>query len=278
LIQGSFNSDHGAHNECFAFWIFNLTPKWVSYLQSGTSMTPSRLNVDPAEIAKFEQLAARWWDPRSEFRPLHDINPLRLGYIERLCGGLAGKSVLDVGCGGGILAEGMAVQGAWVLGIDMGEAPLAVAELHALESGVAVTYRHVSVENLALEHPANFDVVTCMELLEHVPNPSSVVSACARLVRPGGWVFFSTLNRNPTSYLLAIVGAEYVLRLLPKGTHNFSRFIRPAELSAWVRDADMQIQDITGMSYNPFTHGYSLGRDVSVNYLMACRLESAAAE
>jgi len=234
-------------------------------------MTHAHPNVDRAEIAKFEALAARWWDPHSEFRPLHDINPLRLGYIDRLCGGLAGKQVLDVGCGGGLLTEGMAVKGAQVLGIDMGEAPLAVAELHALESGVQVAYRRVPVEILAEERPAGFEVVTCMELLEHVPDPGSVVSACARLVRPGGWVFFSTLNRNPKSYLFAIIGAEYLLRLLPRGTHEFARFIRPSELAAWVRRTDLDVQAITGMSYNPFTRSYSLGTDVTVNYLMACR-------
>jgi len=237
-------------------------------------MTHAHPNVDRAEIAKFEELAARWWDAHSEFKPLHDINPLRLGYIDRLCGGLAGKQVLDVGCGGGILAESMAIKGAQVMGIDMGEAPLAVAELHSLESGVEVEYRRVPVEVLAEERPAGFAVVTCMELLEHVPDPGSVVSACARLVRPGGWVFFSTLNRNPKSYLFAIIGAEYLLRLLPRGTHEFARFIRPSELAAWVRRTDLQVQAITGMSYNPFTRSYSLGQDVTVNYLMACRQDS----
>lgn len=237
-------------------------------------MTHAYPNVDRAEISKFEELANRWWDVHSEFKPLHDINPLRLGYIEGLCGGLAGKQILDVGCGGGILTESMAVQGARVTGIDMGEAPLAVAELHSLESRVEVEYRRVPVEVLAQEQPTSFTVVTCMEMLEHVPDPASVIDACARLVRPGGWVFFSTLNRNPKSYLFAIIGAEYLLRLLPRGTHDFARFIRPSELAAWLRRTDLQVQDITGMSYNPFSRRYSLGRDVSVNYLMACRKES----
>jgi 2-polyprenyl-6-hydroxyphenyl methylase/3-demethylubiquinone-9 3-methyltransferase len=237
-------------------------------------MTHAHPNVDHAEIAKFEELAVRWWDAHSEFKPLHDINPLRLGYIDRLSGGLAGKEVLDVGCGGGILAEGMAVKGARVMGIDMGEAPLMVAELHCLESGVDVDYRRVPVEVLAQERPAGFDLVTCMEMLEHVPDPISVVRACAQLVRPGGWLFFSTLNRNPKSYLFAIIGAEYLLGLLPMGTHDFSRFIRPSELGAWVQEADLELREITGMSYNPFTRRYSLGRDVDVNYLMTCRRDS----
>jgi 2-polyprenyl-6-hydroxyphenyl methylase / 3-demethylubiquinone-9 3-methyltransferase len=236
-------------------------------------MTHAHPNVDRAEIAKFEELAVRWWDAHSEFKPLHDINPLRLGYIDRLSGGLSGKEVLDVGCGGGILAEGMAVQGARVLGIDMGEAPLMVAELHCLESGVEVDYRRVPVEVLAQERPASFDLVTCMEMLEHVPDPGSVVRACAHLVRPGGCVFFSTLNRNPKSYLFAIIGAEYLLGLLPMGTHDFARFTRPSELGGWVRQAGLELRDITGMSYNPFTKHYSLGRDVDVNYLVACRRE-----
>jgi 2-polyprenyl-6-hydroxyphenyl methylase/3-demethylubiquinone-9 3-methyltransferase len=228
-------------------------------------------NADPAELAKFAALAARWWDPNSEFKPLHAINPLRLGYIERICGSLADKAVLDVGCGGGLLTESMAVKGAQVTGIDLGEASLAVAELHALESGTQVTYRQISVEDLALEAPASFDIVTCLELLEHVPDPVSVVTACASLVRPGGWVFFSTLNRNPKSYLFAIIGAEYVLGLLPKGTHQFARFIRPSELSSWTRQVDLETKDLTGMSYDPFMRSYCLGRDVTVNYLLACQ-------
>jgi 2-polyprenyl-6-hydroxyphenyl methylase/3-demethylubiquinone-9 3-methyltransferase len=237
-------------------------------------MTQQHTNADPAELAKFAALAARWWDPNSEFKPLHAINPLRLGYIERICGSLADKTVLDVGCGGGLLTEGMAVKGAQVTGIDLGEASLAVAELHAIESGVQATYRQVSVEDLAEESPASFDIVTCMEMLEHVPDPVSSVTACAKLVRPGGWVFFSTLNRNPKSYLFAIIGAEYVLGLLPKGTHQFARFIRPSELSAWARRADLDIKDLTGMSYDPFTRSYCLGRDVTVNYLLACQFQS----
>jgi 2-polyprenyl-6-hydroxyphenyl methylase/3-demethylubiquinone-9 3-methyltransferase len=231
-------------------------------------------NVDHVEISKFEQLAARWWDPHSEFKPLHEINPLRLDYVDRLCGGLAGKRVLDVGCGGGILAESMVHRGAEVMGIDMGEAPLKVAELHSLESGVDVEYRQIPAEILADEQPASFDVVTCMEMLEHVPNPDSVVQACARVLRPGGWVFFSTLNRNPKSYLFAIIGAEYILNLLPKGTHDFAKFIRPSELDAWVRKAELNIRDITGMSYNPLTRSYSLGRNIDVNYLIACHKDT----
>jgi 2-polyprenyl-6-hydroxyphenyl methylase/3-demethylubiquinone-9 3-methyltransferase len=234
------------------------------------------LNVDPREIGKFEELAARWWDPESEFKPLHDINPLRLDYIDRAAG-LAGKAVLDVGCGGGILSEGMALRGATVMGIDLGDMPLRVAELHTLESGVSVDYRKVSAESLAAERPASFDCVTCMEMLEHVPNPASVVDACGRLVRPGGWVFFSTLNRNPKSYLVAIVGAEYVLGLLPKGTHDFARFIRPSELHRWIRAAGLACTDMTGMTYNPFTRAYRLDEnDLGVNYLAACRRDPDA--
>ena len=228
-------------------------------------------NVDPAEIAKFEELAHRWWDPHGEFRPLHEINPLRLGYIERRAGGLAGKRVLDVGCGGGILAEAMAARGAQVTGIDMGEAPLAVARLHGRESDIEVDYRQLTAEELAEAEPGTFDVVTCMELLEHVPHPAGTVAACARLVKPGGDVFFSTINRNPKSYLFAIIGAEYVLRLLPRGTHDYARFIRPSELEAWARKADLVLREITGMTYNPFSRRYSLGRDIDVNYLMHCQ-------
>ncbi len=227
-------------------------------------------NVDPGEIGKFEELASRWWDPASEFKTLHDINPLRLDYIERTAG-LAGQEVLDVGCGGGLLAEGMAARGARVLGIDMGEMNLRVAELHTLESGVAVDYRRLPAEALAAERPASFDLVTCMELLEHVPHPASVVDACARLVRPGGKVFFSTLNRNPKAYLLAILGAEYLLGMLPKGTHDFSRFIRPAELDRWVRAAGLRTVDMTGLAYNPLSRTYRLDPDdVTVNYLVTC--------
>lgn len=233
-------------------------------------MSQTHPNVDRDEISKFEALAARWWDAHSEFKPLHDINPLRLAYVDRLCGGLAGKQALDVGCGGGILSESMVVEGAEVMGIDMGEAPLKVAELHSLESGVQVDYRRVPVEVLAEERPESFDLVTCMEMLEHVPEPASVIQACTRLVRPGGWVFFSTLNRNPKSYLFAIIGAEYLLRLLPRGTHDFAKFIRPSELYAWTRRAGLDTRDITGLSYNPLTQTYSLGRDVDVNYMVAC--------
>ena len=228
------------------------------------------VNVDHAEVSKFEQLASRWWDPNSEFKPLHEINPLRLGYIDTRAA-LDGKTVLDVGCGGGILAESMAAHGAKVTGIDMGEAPLEVARLHLLESGQEVDYRRIPVEELADEMPGRFDVVTCMEMLEHVPDPASVIAACATLVKPGGHVFFSTINRNPKSYLFAIVGAEYVLRMLPRGTHDFAKFIRPSELSRWTREAGLDTQNITGMTYNPLTGIYKLDpRDVDVNYMVAC--------
>ena len=227
------------------------------------------VNVDHAEVSKFEQLASRWWDPNSEFKPLHEINPLRLDYIDARAG-LSGKQVLDVGCGGGILAESMAARGATVTGIDMGGAPLEVARLHLLESGQHVDYRQVPVEQLADEMPAQFDVVTCMEMLEHVPDPASVVAACATLVKPGGQVFFSTINRNPKSYLFAIVGAEYVLRLLPRGTHDYAKFIRPSELSRWIRGAGLDMRDITGLTYNPLSGVYRLDpRDVDVNYMIA---------
>ena len=224
-------------------------------------------NFDPQEIAKFEELASRWWDPESEFKPLHEINPLRLDYIDQVAG-LAGKRVVDIGCGGGILAESMALRNAEVTGIDMGEAPLAVAKLHLLESGAQVEYLHSTAEDLATNRGGQYDIVTCMEMLEHVPDPASVIRACRELVKPGGHVFFSTINRNPKSYLFAIIGAEYVLRLLPRGTHDFKKFIRPSELERWARQARLRVTDITGMSYNPFTRIYSLGRDVKVNYLM----------
>jgi len=227
-------------------------------------------NADPAEIAKFEALASRWWDPQSEFKPLHEINPLRLDYIDQLSNGLAGKAVIDVGCGGGILAESMAERGATVTGIDMGRAPLEVARLHGLESGVNVDYQQISAEQMADRHPQQFDVVTCMEMLEHVPDPASTIAACARLVKPGGTVFFSTINRNPKAYLFAIVGAEYLLRLLPKGTHDYAKFIRPSELEAWARHAGLKMHNLTGMSYNPLNQQYSLGRDLDVNYLAHC--------
>lgn len=230
-------------------------------------------NVDHSEIAKFEQLAGRWWDPNSEFKPLHDINPLRLDYIEQRAGGLAGKRVLDVGCGGGILTEGMALRGARVTGIDMAAAPLAVARLHQLESGVHVDYRQSTAEALAAETPAEFDVVTCLEMLEHVPDPGSVVAACARLVKPDGQVFFSTINRNPKAFLFAIVGAEYLLRLLPKGTHEYRKLIRPSELESWARAAGLQTIDLTGMHYNPVTRHYWLGPGLDVNYLAHCRVQ-----
>jgi 2-polyprenyl-6-hydroxyphenyl methylase / 3-demethylubiquinone-9 3-methyltransferase len=224
-------------------------------------------NVDPREVAKFDDLAHRWWDPEGEFKPLHDINPLRLDYVERRAP-LADAQVLDVGCGGGILAEAMARRGAKVTGIDMAEAPLEVARLHLLESGLEVDYRQVPVEQLADEMPGAFDVVTCMEMLEHVPDPASVVAACARLVRPGGHVFFSTINRNPRSFLFAIVGAEYLLRLLPRGTHEYARFIRPSELTRWVRAASLETRHMGGLGYNPLTREYRLDDDVQVNYLM----------
>ncbi len=225
-------------------------------------------NVDQQELAKFSAFASRWWDKESEFKPLHDINPLRLDYIDKRVGGLADKSVLDVGCGGGILSESMAQRGAKVTGIDMGEGPLSVAKLHLHESGLNVDYQRTTAEQLATERPDSFDIVTCMEMLEHVPDPASVIWACHNLVKPGGQVFFSTISRNPKSYLFAIVGAEYILRLLPKGTHDYAKFIRPAELAQWVRAAGGEIKDITGMSYNPFSKHYSLGQKVSVNYIV----------
>lgn len=229
------------------------------------------INADPQELTKFSDLAHKWWDPESEFRPLHQINPLRLDWIDQFAA-IAGKSVVDVGCGGGILAESMARRGANVLGVDLADKPLKVAQLHAMEGGVAnLDYRSISAEDLATEQPAAFDVVTCMEMLEHVPDPSSVIAACARMARPGAWVFFSTLNRNPKSYLFAIVGAEYVLKLLPKGTHEFSRFIRPAELARWTREAGLDLVQFKGLEYNPLTRRYWLSGDTSVNYMVACR-------
>jgi len=227
-------------------------------------------NADPVEIEKFSQLAHKWWDPNSEFKPLHEINPLRLGYIDRIAG-LSGKTVLDVGCGGGILTESMAGLNATVTGIDLADKSLQVAKLHLLESGKKVEYRKVAVEDLAAERPGQYDVVTCMEMLEHVPDPAAVVAACAKLAKPNGHVFFSTLNRNPKSYLFAVIGAEYILNLLPRGTHDFAKFIKPSELAQWCRDAGLDVSDVTGMSYNPLDKNYSLGRDSSVNYLVACR-------
>ena len=229
--------------------------------------SPSTPNIDPGEVAKFDDLAHRWWDPHGEFRPLHEINPLRLDYVERRAP-LGDARVLDVGCGGGILAESMARRGARVTGIDMAQAPLEVARMHLHESGLEVDYRQVPVEELAQEMPGSFDVVTCMEMLEHVPDPASVVHACARLVRPGGQVFFSTINRNPKSFLHAIVGAEYVLGLLPRGTHEYARFIRPSELTRWARAAGLDTRHLAGLGYNPVTREYRLDDDVRVNYLM----------
>jgi 2-polyprenyl-6-hydroxyphenyl methylase / 3-demethylubiquinone-9 3-methyltransferase len=229
-------------------------------------MTPTADNVDRAEIHKFEELASRWWDPHSEFKPLHDINPLRLDYIHRNAP-LAGLTTIDVGCGGGLLAEGMARLGATVTGIDMGEAPLTVARLHQHESGVEVDYQRKTAEQMAADNRAAFDICTCLEMLEHVPDPASVIQACAALVRPGGDVFFSTINRNPKAYLFAIVGAEYVLRMLPRGTHEYGKFIRPSELERWARAAGLQLQELVGMTYNPLTGEYRLGNDVDVNYL-----------
>lgn len=232
---------------------------------------PAAGNVDQAELDKFSALASRWWDPKSEFKPLHAINPLRLAWIRDMVGGLEGKTIIDVGCGGGILTESMAAGGAIVTGIDLAEKSLKVAKLHGLESGIPVTYRNISAEDMALEHPAQYDVVTCMEMLEHVPDPGSIIRACSTMVKPGGWVFFSTLNRNPKSFLFAIVGAEYILRLLPRGTHSWKSFIRPSELAASARASNLVPQQLLGMSYNPFTEHYSLGQDTSVNYLMATR-------
>ncbi len=228
------------------------------------------MNVDQSEIAKFSALAHRWWDQNSEFKPLHAINPLRLGWIKSFVE-LNGKRALDVGCGGGILAEALAQSGAQTTGIDLSEKALKVAELHALESGAQVNYQAISAESLALTEPARFDVVTCMEMLEHVPDPASVVKACATLAKPGATLFFSTLNRNPKSYLFAIIGAEYLLRLLPKGTHDYRKFITPSELGHFVRDAGLEIIGIKGLSYNPITQIYSLTNDTAVNYLIATR-------
>ncbi|MCA3132377.1 MAG: bifunctional 2-polyprenyl-6-hydroxyphenol methylase/3-demethylubiquinol 3-O-methyltransferase UbiG [Betaproteobacteria bacterium] len=228
------------------------------------------INVDPAELEKFSALAHRWWDPNSEFKPLHDINPLRLEHIDRLAG-LNGKRVLDVGCGGGILAESMAARGATVTGIDLGEKGLKVAQLHLLESGLQVDYRLTPVEALADAEPAAFQVVTCMEMLEHVPDPAATVRACAACAAPGARLFFSTINRNPKAWLFAIVGAEYVLRMLPRGTHEYAKLIRPSELATFCRDAGLEVTGITGMTYNPLTRTYALGRDASVNYILEAR-------
>ena len=229
-------------------------------------------NVDATEVAKFQALASRWWDPTSEFRPLHEINPLRLNWLDALCGGVAGKDILDIGCGGGILAEAMAHRGAKVKGIDLADKPLQIAKLHALETGAILDYEKVSAEDIAARSPQAFDVVTCMEMLEHVPDPESTIHACSKLVKPGGWVFTSTLNRNPKSFLFAIVGAEYLLNLLPKGTHDYSKFIRPSELIGAARRNGLQMIEMCGLTYNPFSGVYKLNAsDVGVNYLVAFR-------
>ena len=229
-------------------------------------------NVDPLEIDKFSALAHRWWDPNSEFKPLHEINPLRLNYIDATAG-LAGKHVLDVGCGGGILSESMAARGAEVVGIDLSEKALKVAKLHLLESGIKVDYRLIAVEQLSQVSPQHFDVITCMELLEHVPNPASTVKACAELVKPGGRVFFSTINRNPKAYLFAVIGAEYLLNLLPRGTHDYAKFIKPSELARYCRDAGLTVETVIGMTYNPFTQRYKLEQNTDVNYIISCKRE-----
>jgi len=229
------------------------------------------LNVDPAELGKFNAAAHRWWDPTSDFKPLHDINPLRLDYIARRSGGLAGKRALDVGCGGGLLAEALARAGASVTGIDLSEKALAVAKLHRLESGVEVDYRLIAAEALAASEPGSFDLVTCMELLEHVPQPASTVAACASLAKPGGRVVFATINRHPKAYLFAVLGGEYLLRLLPRGTHDYARFIKPSELGAMARRAGLEVEDLTGMAYNPLTRSYRLDVDTAVNYLATFR-------
>ena len=243
----------------------------MGYVLYDAKMT---INADPQELSKFGDLAHHWWDMDGDFRPLHQINPLRLDWIDSQAR-LAGKQVLDIGCGGGILAESMALRGAEVLGIDLSVKPLRVAQLHALETGVErLHYREVAAEALAAEAPHSFDVVTCMEMLEHVPDPASVVQACAALVKPGGWVFFSTLNRNAKAFVMAIVGAEHVLKLLPKGTHEYARFIRPSELSRWCRDAGLSAQGFKGMEYNPLRRRYTMTSDTSVNYLLACRADT----
>ncbi|GAB1258055.1 bifunctional 3-demethylubiquinone 3-O-methyltransferase/2-octaprenyl-6-hydroxy phenol methylase [Aurantivibrio plasticivorans] len=225
-------------------------------------------NVDSAEIAKFEALASRWWDPESEFKPLHAINPLRCNYIDQYSP-VAEKKVLDVGCGGGLISEGLTHRGAVVTGIDMGEAPLQVAKLHALETGISIDYQQITAEDMAEKMPEQFDVVTCLEMLEHVPDPSAVVKACADLVKPGGHIYFSTINRNPKAYAFAILGAEYVLKLLPKGTHDYAKFIKPSELGIWMREAGLQLKHMTGLTFNPITSKYKLvEKDVSVNYMV----------
>lgn len=234
-------------------------------------MTSQELNVDSAEIAKFERLAARWWDMEGEFKPLHDLNPLRANFIDERAA-VAEKNLVDIGCGGGILCEAMALRGAKVTGIDMGDAPLEVAKLHSLESGVNVDYQKTTAEQFAATHPEQFDIVTCLEMLEHVPDPAQTIAACAKLVKPGGDIFFSTINRNPKAYLLAVIGAEYVLKMLPKGTHDYDKFIRPSELAQWMRQADLELVEMSGMTYNPLTKHYKLNsKDVSVNYIVHAR-------
>ena len=233
-------------------------------------MTTATHNVDADEIEKFEKLASRWWDPHSEFKPLHDINPLRLDYIDRLAP-LTGRHVIDIGCGGGLLSEGMVKRGASVIGIDMGKAPLTIARLHQHESGLDIDYRQTTAEQMAAEQGGSFDSVTCLEMLEHVPDPAKVIAACAQLIKDDGYIFLSTINRNPKAYLFAVIGAEYLLRLLPTGTHDYSKFIRPSEMEGWARACGLQLVDLTGMSYNPLTQEYKLGTDVSVNYLACFR-------
>lgn len=233
-------------------------------------MTDTHHNVDPREVAKFEALAASWWDLEGQSKPLHEINPLRLAYIAERCQ-LNEAKVIDVGCGGGILSEGLAKSGAVVTGVDMGEMPLDIAKLHAMEGGLEIHYEQATAEAMAARHAGEFDAVTCLEMLEHVPDPAAIIQACADLVKPGGDVFFSTLNRHPKAYLLAVLGAEYIMNMLPKGTHDYKRFIRPAELAGWCRQAGLHVRDISGMTYNPLSREFSLGKDVKVNYLMHCR-------
>ena len=238
---------------------------------ASTISEATTINVDRAEVAKFEALASRWWDRESEFKPLHDINPLRANWIDKHSP-VAGNKVLDVGCGGGILTESLAHRGANVSGIDMGEAPLAVAKLHSLESGVEVNYQRITAEQLAEQQPESFDIVTCLEMLEHVPDPGSVINACAKLVKPGGHLYFSTINRNPKAYMLAVVGAEYILRMLPRGTHEYDKFIRPSELGNWIRNSGLELQTMTGLTYNPITRRYRLNdNDIDVNYMVYAR-------